>query len=180
MIKKIAITAAGLVVILIIALMGFIATRPDNFMVQRSVTIKSPPAKIFDLIDDFHKWRSWSPYENLDPTMKRTYSGAPVGKGAVYAWDGTDAAGAGTMEITESTPPSKVAIKLDFSKPFEGHNFADFTLQPQGESTTVTWAMHGPSPVMMKVMGLFVNMDSMLGKDFEVGLNNLKTVTEKK
>ena len=111
--------------------------------------------------------------------MKRTFGGAPAGKGATYAWEGNGKAGAGRMEITESTPSSKIAIKLDFIKPFEGHNVAEFTLQPQGDATQVTWAMHGPSPYIAKLMGLFFNMEQMIGKDFEAGLANLKTATEK-
>ena len=111
--------------------------------------------------------------------MKRTFGGAPAGQGATYAWEGNDKAGAGRMEIAESTPSSKIAIKLDFIKPFEARNMAEFTLQPQGGVTQVTWAMHGPSPYIAKLMGIFFNMDQMIGKDFETGLANLKTASEK-
>jgi uncharacterized protein YndB with AHSA1/START domain len=175
MLKKIVLVILALIAIVLI----YAATRPDTFRVERTARIPAPAEKIFPLIDDFHRWGAWSPYEKLDPDMKRTFGGAPAGKGATYAWEGNSKAGAGHMEITESTPSSKIAIKLDFIKPFEGHNVAEFTLQPQGDATQVTWAMSGPSPYVAKVMGIFFNMDQMIGKDFETGLANLKTATEK-
>jgi uncharacterized protein YndB with AHSA1/START domain len=161
------------------AVLAYATTRPDSFTVQRTATIKAPPDKIFALINDFHSWPAWSPWEKLDPAMQRTHGGAAQGKGATYAWVGNSKVGEGRMEILESTPPSKVSIKLDFIKPFEGHNTADFTLQPQGDSTQVTWVMYGPAPYITKLMGIFVSMDEMIGKDFEEGLGNLKTVAEK-
>ena len=167
------------IVVLIAAILAFAATRADTFRVQRSAVISAPSDKIFPLIDDFHNWATWSPYEKLDPAMKRTLSGEPSGKGAVYAWEGNSKAGEGRMEIIESTSTSRVVIKLDFLKPFEAHNTAEFTLQPQGDTTRVTWAMYGPAPFIAKLMGLFFSMDKMIGKDFETGLNNLKTRTEK-
>jgi hypothetical protein len=125
----------------------------------------------------------WSPYENKDPAMKRSYSGAESGKGAVYAWDGNKNVGSGRMEILEASMPSKIVIKLDFFTPFEGHNTAEFTMLPQGDATNlttdVTWLMHGPAPFVSKVMQVFMNIDNMIGKDFEVGLANLKRLTEK-
>ncbi|MBI4082133.1 MAG: SRPBCC family protein [Candidatus Lambdaproteobacteria bacterium] len=175
MIKKIAIV----VVALIGAILIYAATKPDTFRVQRATSIKAPPEKIFALINDFHRWGSWSPWENLDPAMKRTYTGAPNGKGAVYAWEGNSKVGAGRMEIAEASPPSKVTIQLDFLEPIEGHNIAEFTLDAKGDSTNVTWAMHGPSPYVAKVMTIFFSMDNMVGKDFEQGLANLKTIAEK-
>jgi len=175
MLRKIA-----LVVVLAIAvLLVFAATRPDTFRVERTARIDAPAEKIFPLIDDFHRWGAWSPYEKLDPGMKRSFGGAASGKGATYAWQGNGQAGAGRMEIVESAPSSKVAIQLDFIEPFEGHNMAEFTLQPQGSATQVTWAMHGPSPYVARLMGIFFNMDRMIGKDFEAGLANLKAATEK-
>ena len=111
--------------------------------------------------------------------MKKIYSGAANGNGAVYEWEGNGKAGKGRMEIMESSPPGKVTIKLDFIKPFEGHNIAEFTMQPNGDSTEITWAMHGPSPFSMKIMHVFMNMDRMIGKDFEAGLANLKAIAEK-
>ena len=170
--------AIGIVTI-IAAVLLYATTRPDSFSVQRTATIKAPPEKIFPLINDFHSWPAWSPWEKLDPGMQRTHSGAPAGKGAAYAWVGNSKVGEGRMEILESTQPSKVSIKLDFIKPFEARNTADFTLQPQGDSTQVTWVMHGPAPYVTKLMTVFVSMDSMVGKDFEAGLANLKAAAEK-
>jgi uncharacterized protein YndB with AHSA1/START domain len=170
---------AVIVVVLIAALLIFAATKPDTFRVQRSASIKAPPEKIFALINNVHSWGSWSPWEKMDPAMKRTHSGAANGKGAVYEWEGNNKVGKGRMEITETSPPSRVTIKLDFIKPFEAHNIAEFTLDATGGSTNVTWAMHGPSPYIAKVMHVFFNMDSMVGKNFETGLTNLKTIAEK-
>ena len=167
------------VIVLIVAVLIFAATKPDSFQVQRTAIIKAPPEKIFPLIDDFQKWGSWSPYENKDPAMKRTRSGSVNGKGAVYEWDGDKNVGKGRMEITQSSPTSKIVIQLDFFKPFEAHNLAEFTLEPQGDATKVTWAMHGPAPFISKVMQVFMNFDNMIGKDFEAGLANLKAVAEK-
>jgi uncharacterized protein YndB with AHSA1/START domain len=172
-------TVAIVVVLLVAALLAFAATKPDGFVVRRATSIKAPPEKIFALINDYRSWEAWSPWEKIDPTMKRTFSGAESGKGAVYAWEGTGNVGAGRMEITESSPPSRVAIKLDFSKPFEAHNFVDFILEPTGDTTNVTWAMRGPTPFISKLMQVFVSMDSMVGKDFEAGLANLKASAEK-
>ena len=174
MLKKIALV----LIIVIAAVLGWAATKPDTFRIERTATIKAPPGKIVGLIDDFHRWQSWSPYEKLDPALKRSFSGAPKGKGAVYAWEGNAKAGAGRMEILDASP-SNVRIKLDFSKPFEGHNIAEFTLQPHGNATDVTWSMNGPNPYIGKVMSLFMNMDKMVGKDFETGLANLKTISER-
>ena len=167
------------VVVLIAAVLGFAMTKPDSFSVQRTANIKAPPEKIFPLIIDLHSWGSWSPWEKLDPTMKRTYSGAQSGKGAVYEWEGNAKIGTGRMEIVDATPPSKVAIKLDFLKPIEGHNIAEFTLEPQGDSTNVTWIMRGPAPFISKVIQVFVSMDSMVGKEFDTGLASLKSIAEK-
>jgi hypothetical protein len=172
-------TIALVVVVLIVAVLIFAATTPDTFRVQRATSIKAPAEKIFLLINDLHSWDAWSPWEKMDPAMKRTFSGAASGKGAVYEWEGNHEVGKGRMEIMESSPPSKVVIKLDFIKPFEAHNIAEFTLDSQGDSTNVTWAMHGPNPYMAKVIHIFFSMDSMVGKQFEAGLANLKTIAEK-
>lgn len=170
-------TIVLIIVAAIAGLLIYAATRPDSFRLERSITIKASAEKVHALIDDFHNWPSWSPWENKDPAMKRTYSGTPKGKGTVYDWDGNKNVGLGRMEITDSAP-SKIVIKLDFFKPFEAHNTAEFTLTPQGESTQVTWAMHGPSPFMTKLMTIFCSMDKMVGKDFEAGLANLKSAVE--
>jgi hypothetical protein len=178
MLKAILVVLAVLVVA-VVGILAYATTKPDTFQVQRSATIKAPADKIFPFINDFHAWTAWSPYEKRDPQMKRTYGGAPSGKGATYAWDGDKNVGAGHMEILDAPAPARVTIKLDFSRPFEGHNTAEFTLEPQGESTKVTWAMRGPALFIGKVMGLFIDMDNMIGKDFEAGLANLKTIAEK-
>ncbi len=170
------------VVILVVgvgAIVGFAATRPDMFRVQRTASMKATPEKVFPLINDFHQWTAWSPWEKLDPALKRTYSGAANGLGTIYEWEGNKQVGKGRMEITELSPPSKITIKLDFFKPFEAHNTAEFTLAGQADSTTVTWAMHGPQPFFFKVMHLVMNMDKMIGKDFERGLANMKSIVEK-
>ena len=175
MIKIIVLVIVGLIV----ALLGYAATKPDMFHVQRSASVKAPPEKIFVYLNDFRNFSFWSPYEKLDPAMKRNYSGAPNGKGAVYEWEGNKKAGKGRMEITGAAPASKVTINLDFVKPFEAHNIVDFMLQPTGDSTKVTWAMHGPNSYLAKVVHVFVDMDSMVGKDFDAGLANLKVITER-
>ena len=168
------ILAIAIAVVLLLAL-----TKPNTFAVQRAISIEAPAEKIFALINDFHQWGTWSPYENKDPAMKRSYSGAESGKGAVYAWDGNNNVGSGRMEILDTSVPSKIVIKLDFFKPFEGHNTAEFTMLPQGDATNLTWVMRGPAVFVSKVMQVFMNLDKMIGKDFEVGLANLKKLTEK-
>ena len=166
--------AIAIALVLILA-----ATKPDTFRVTRATAIKAGPETIFPLIVDFHEWGKWSPWEARDPAMKRMFSGAERGTGAAYAWDGNRNVGAGRMEITRANAPSDIVIKLDFIKPFEGHNVAEFTLSPQGSGTDVTWVMHGPAPFMSKIMQVFMNMDRMIGRDFEAGLANLKTVAER-
>lgn len=178
MFKKIALAVVGLVVVVIVAVLAVATTRPDTLRVQRTTSIDAPPEKIFPLINDFHNWGSWSPYEKRDPAMKRTFSGAENGKGAVYEWEGNSQVGAGRMEITDVAPSSKVTIKLDFIKPIEGHDVAEFTLEPSGDSTNVTWAMYGPNRYIGKVISVFIDMDTMIGSDFETGLANLKNITE--
>jgi hypothetical protein len=175
MLKIIAIVVA----VVIAAVLILAATRPDTFTVQRSAEIKAPAEKIFPLINDFHNWGQWSPYEKLDPAMQRNFSDPASGVGASYAWSGNAKAGAGNMKITASVPASKIALDLNFSKPFVAHNFVEFTFEPRGDFTRVTWAMRGPVPYMAKIMHMFVNMDKMVGGDFETGLANLKSIAEK-
>jgi hypothetical protein len=180
-------TIAIIAVVLAIAIAAVLilaASKPATFSVARAIDVKAPPEKIFPLINDFHQWVSWSPYENKDPAMKRSYSGAESGKGAVYGWEGNSNVGTGRMEILETqiletSAPSKILIKLDFFKPFEGHNTAEFTMLPQGDATNLNWVMRGPAPFISKLMQVFMNLDHMIGKDFEVGLANLKKLTEK-
>ena len=166
------------IVVLVAGVLAFAATRPDSFRIERSASIKAPPDKVFAQINDFHRWTAWSPWEKLDPQLKRSYTGAERGKGAAYAWEGDSKVGAGRMEVMESAAPSKIVIKLDFIKPFEGHNTAEFTLLPDSGGTRVTLAMLGPSPYLSKVMGMFFSMDSMIGGYFEQGLANLKAISE--
>jgi uncharacterized protein YndB with AHSA1/START domain len=175
LILEIAIAVAAVIA----AVLVFAATRPGTFGVQRTAAINAPPEKIFPLINDFNQWRAWSPYEGRDPAMKRVFAGAASGKGAVYEWDGNSQVGKGRIEITDTSPPSRVTIKLDMIKPMEGHNVVDFTLEPCGSATTVTWAMRGSTAYVAKVFGLFVSMDKMIGKDFETGLAKLKSLAEK-
>ena len=175
MIRNIAIALAALIAAVLI----FAATRPDSFRLERSIAIKAPPEKIFALLNDFHQWEAWSPWERLDPALKRTYSGASSGRGAVYAWSGNKEVGAGRMEIVEPQPSTRLLVKLDFSAPFEAHNMVEFTLERQGEATRVTQAMFGPSPYVSKLMGLVFSMDKMVGGKFEEGLANLKGLAEK-
>lgn len=175
MVKKIIVGLLAAIALLLI----YAATRPDSFRVERSIAIQAEPAKVYTLLNDFHHFPSWSPWQNLDPAMKVTHSGAASGQGAVYEWSGNDAVGAGRMEILKTVPNTSVTVKLDFLKPFEARNTTEYSLAASGGTTTVTWAMFGPSPFISKVMGVFVSMDSMIGKDFERGLTKLKAVAEK-
>jgi Polyketide cyclase / dehydrase and lipid transport len=162
-----------------VALLLFVASRrPDTFRVTRTAVIKAPAARIFALIDDLQSFNTWNPWLRKDPGTKGTYSGAARGVGAAYAWQGKKV-GSGRMEITASDAQHRLTLSLEFIKPFKAHNTAEFTLQAQGDALTiVTWAMHGPSPFLSKVMGTIFNMDTMIGKDFEAGLANLKLLTE--
>lgn len=173
------ITILIILVVIIAAVLIYAASRPNDFVVSRSASIKAPGEAIFPLINDFRRWPEWSPYEKLDPDMKRTLSGAESGKGAAYAWQGNSKAGVGRMEIINSVPASLVSLKLDFEKPFRANNTVDFSLTPSGDTTTVTWAMRGARPFIAKLMGLFMNFDALIGKDFEAGLDNLKRATER-
>lgn len=168
-----AILATGIIVVLILA-----AMKPDIFTLQRSLAINAPPERVFPLINEFKNWTQWSPWEKLDPNLKRDYSGAPAGVGAVYAWEGDKKVGQGRMEIVEAVPSSKVALKLDFIKPFEAHNNVTFALEPAGSATNVTWTMTGPTPFIGKIFHVFVNMDRMVGAEFEKGLASMKTAAE--
>jgi uncharacterized protein YndB with AHSA1/START domain len=173
-------TIAIVIGILLAILLAYAATRPNSFRVQRSLEVQAPPERIFALINDFHKWELWSPYEKLDPAMKKTYSGPVSGTGAAYAWSGNSKAGEGRMEILSTVPQWNISIKLDFLKPFEGHNTAEFSMEPRAGATKVTWAMYGPQKFMLKLMSIFLSMDKMVGKDFERGLANIKAVAERK
>jgi hypothetical protein len=174
MLKIVAIAA----VVILAGILVYAATRPDSFRIERSAAIKAPPEKVFAQINDFKAWTAWSPWEKIDPALKRTYSGPQSGKGAAYAWEGNKDVGSGRMEITDAVPASKLTIKLDFFKPFEAHNTAEFTISRQGDATVVSWAMYGPSPYLSKLIGTFISMDRMIGGMFEQGLANLKKTSE--
>ena len=169
----------GIIIAIVIAgILVYAATRPDTFRIERSISIKTSPEKIFPLINGFRQWEAWSPWEKVDPAVKRSYSGTESGKGAVYPWQGNADIGQGRMEIIESTPSSNVVIGIDFLKPFEAHNTVEFRLEPQGDAAKVTQAMYGPSPFLSKLVGLFCSMDKMVEKKFEEGLASLKAVAE--
>ena len=172
------IVICAVVVLAVIAALVIAANRPNEMHIERAAAIQAPPERIFALISDLHGWSAWSPYEKLDPAMKRRFSGAAAGRGAVYEWDGNGKVGAGRMEITDESAPAKITIKLDFLRPFKGHNVAEFTIAPAGAISTVTWAMRGPQNYICRLMGLLFSMDRMIGRQFESGLANLKAVAE--
>ncbi len=152
---------------------------PDTYTVERSTSIQAAPASIYARIADFQRWRDWSPWDDLDPHLQRTYSGPEAGPGATYTWVGNRQVGEGRMEITEAVEPSQVKIALDFLKPFKSSSTTTFDLVPEGEGTRVTWTMIGAKTLMIRVMGLFRSMDKMIGPDFEKGLERLKAVAER-
>jgi hypothetical protein len=170
----------GIVIVVAIAgILIFASTQPDTFRIQRTLAMKASPAKIFPHVNDLQKMQVWSPWEKMDSNMKRTYTGPTSGQNAEYAWDGNKNVGAGKMKIIESIHPSKVTMSLDFLRPMEGHNVAEFSLVPRYDGMTdVTWAMSGPSPFLSKVICTFMNMDKMVGSQFEKGLAELKTIVE--
>jgi hypothetical protein len=182
MITTILIIIAIALTVAIAAALIYASTQPDTFRVIRSILIAAPAEKVFPLINDLHAQSAWSPFEK-DPSMKRTHSGAPQGKGAVYEWDGNRQVGAGRIAITDSLAPSRVSLLLDMSRPFEAHNTVDFVLEQKSNAanatgTQVTWAMQGHQPLMAKVASLFINCDKMVGSQFEAGLAKLKTIVE--
>jgi hypothetical protein len=174
MLKKILIGLGALLTLLLIA----ISLQPATFHVERSVTIAAPPETVFALVSDFHAWGAWSPWEKLDPGMQRSYEGAPAGVGAKYAWVGNQEVGEGRMTIEKSTPGSEVGIKLEFLRPFAATNTATFTFQQTPQGTKTTWAMDGKNNFASKAMHLVMDMDKMIGPDFERGLAAMKTVAE--
>ncbi len=168
-----AIVAAAVVIFLIV-----VATRPGEFRIERSTSINAPANVVFPLVNDFHQWPAWSPWEGKDPNIKRSYDGPPAGTGAVYSWQGNKQVGEGRMTITESSPSALVRLKLEFLKPFAATNIGEFTFRPAGNQTSVTWAMSGKSPFMVKLFSLFMNMDKMVGSEFEKGLAKMKSIAE--
>jgi carbon monoxide dehydrogenase subunit G len=174
------IVIAIVVLVVVASILGLAATRPDTLQVRRDILISAPPETVFALVDDFHYWGSWAPQDQTDPTMKRSYSGAASGIGAISEWDSTGPAGKGRMEIAEASPPNKITIHVDFVKPFEAHNTNEFTFEPAGKDTEVTWVMHGANVYMLKIMSLFIDVDRMMGKRFEDGLRALRTAAQAK
>ena len=167
----------GAVAVVIIGVLIAAAMRPDDFRIERSTTIKAAPEKVYPLINDLHKFNLWNPFNKMEPDAKGTYSGADSGKSAAYAWEGKRM-GSGRMEIIDTAAPRLVVLKLDFLKPFQAHNTAEFTIVPKPEGTSVTWAMFGKSPFIPKLMGLFMSQDKMVGGAFENGLADLKAAAE--
>ena len=155
------------------------ATRPNDFRVQRSASIKAPAEKIFPHINDLHAFNTWNPFNKKDPNVKGSYSGAVSGTGAAYAFEGNSEVGRGRIEITDSRPASEVRMSLHMLAPMEGRNVVEFTLRPREDSTSVTWAIQGPMPYISKVLSLFCDMDAMIGREFENGLAELKTIVER-
>jgi hypothetical protein len=155
-----------------------VALRPSEFRVSRTETIQASAAEVFEQVNDFHRWTQWSPYDQRDPAMKRTYEGPPAGVGASYAWNGNHEVGEGRSTIAESRPNELIRIRLEFFRPFAGVNVAEFRFVPQGEATATTWSLSGRHNLMSKAIGLFINMDKMIGRDFEAGLANLKRLVE--
>jgi Polyketide cyclase / dehydrase and lipid transport len=174
MLKRVAAIALGLFAVLVMV----IATRPGHLHVERSLSVAAAPDVVFPLINNFGSWPSWSPWEKLDPDMRREVSSVPEGKGATYSWSGNDQVGKGSMEITDSAAPRQVKILLQFKEPWEATNVTTFTLSPAGSGTSVTWAMDGENNFAAKAMGMFMDMDQMIGKDFEAGLTNLGAMAE--
>jgi hypothetical protein len=172
----------GKVLISVLLLAGALATyiqsRPGPFRVSRSLSMLAPPAAIFPLVNDFHRWREWSPWDKFDVNMSRSYDGPDQGVGAVYRWSGNSQVGEGTTTIVASQPHERIAIRLQFVRPFKCDNPVEFTFRPKGEETMVTWTMTGTYNFMTKAIGLMMNMDKMSGDQFTAGLTNLKRIVE--
>lgn len=171
---KVLIVLIALVAVFVIV----VATRPADFRVTRTARIAAPPSAVFAQVNDFHNWMAWSPWARLDPAMTQSYEGAPAGPGAAYSWSGNSKVGAGRMTILDSHPSDLIRIKLEFLKPFAATNTAEFTFKPEGGQTVVTWSMTGKNNFMAKAFGLFMNMDKLVGGDFEKGLAQMKSVAE--
>lgn len=167
-----------IVVVIVVGVLIYASTRPDTFSVVRKIKINASPDVIFAEINEFKRWQSWSPWETKDPAMQRKFSGAPAGVGSIYEWIGDKNVGEGRMEITESVAAQKILIKLDFLKPFEAHNIAEFSFTAESDGTLVIWEMRGPQIFIGKLMGIFMDIDKMVGTDFEAGLAKLKKITE--
>jgi hypothetical protein len=170
---------AAVMLLVILAVLLFAASKPNTLSMQRSITINAPPEKIFALINDLHTWKDWDRDDQEDTTITRVYGGPATGVGASCEWDSRGRPGKGRMLIIESQASDHVAVKVDFVKPFESHNLNVFSLAPSGNGTVLTWSWQGQNLYFMKVMGVFASMDKMIGSHFESGLRNLKTLAEK-
>ena len=173
MLTKTLLVIAALIVVFLIV----VALQPSSFRVARTATISAPAFAVFAQVNDFHKWQAWSPYEK-DPAMKKTFEGPPAGTGASYAWSGNSEVGEGRSTITDSRPNERITIKLEFVRPFAGTNTAEFGFTPKGDQTEVTWSLAGHKNFMSKAVCMFMDMDKMVGGDFEKGLGKLKSVVE--
>jgi uncharacterized protein YndB with AHSA1/START domain len=173
MLRKIALA----LVLLVLVFLAFVATRPSSFTITRSRTLSASPQVVFSYLNDFHRWPDWSPWEKLDPAMKREHGGSPAGPGATYFWSGNSDVGEGRMTITESTPGKNVTLRLEFIEPFAATNMTAFDLVPSGSGTAVTWTMKGEHNFMGKAFSVFMDMDQLVGGDFERGLANLDQVS---
>jgi len=171
-------TILAIITIVIVIFLVYVATRPSEFRVVRSLAISASPAVLFEQVNDLHRWQAWSPWAKLDPEMKVTYAGAEQGTGASYTWLGNKKVGEGKMVIEQSEPDSRIVIQLQFIKPFPATNTTEFSFKPEGNQTLVTWAMTGQKNFMMKFFGVLMNMDKMIGQDFEKGLAAMKTIAE--
>ena len=168
----------AIVVVIIIVLVVIVALQPGDFRVARSNLVSAPPPAVFAQVNDFHKWSAWNPWGKIDPVMKQNYEGAPAGPGAIYTWTGNKEVGEGRMTITDSRPSDLIRVKLEFLKPFAATNTAEFTFVPEGNQTRVTWSMFGAKNFMAKAVHLFMNMDKMIGGQFEKGLADMKVAAE--
>src|SRR5260221_7281512 len=175
MIKKVILGILAVIVLIIVGFCAIVAMQPADYTVSRSTTVNAPPEKVFEQVNDFHKWDGWSPWAKLDPAMKATYSGPESGMGASYAWVGNNDVGEGKMTIAESHPSQHIKINLEFIKPFQATNITEFMFKPDGDKTTVTWTMSGHNNFVGKAFGLMMNMDKTIGGDFEKGLAQMKT-----
>ena len=164
--------------VIVLGFVGVVAMRPSEYRVARTATIAAPAPAVFAQVNDFHKWDAWNPWAKLDPAMKQAYAGAPAGIGAIYTWAGNSEVGEGRMTLTESRPSDLVRIRLEFLKPFATTSTAEFSFKPEGDHTAVTWSMTGKVNFMAKVVHLFMDMDRMIGGNFEKGLAQLKSVVE--
>ena len=174
MLETILISLAVIVIVFVV----IVAVQPSEFLIARSAPISAPPGAVFAQVNDFHKWEAWNPWAKIDPAMKQTYDGAPAGTGAIYTWAGNREVGEGRMTIIESRPSDLIRVKLEFMKPFRATNIALFTMKPEGKQTVVTWSMTGKNNFMAKAIHLFMNMDKMIGGQFEKGLADMKSVVE--